>query len=57
MDNEFKSFAEFIKAVMRASKGEVDPRLIPNNSPETYFAEAELSLMEQYADNLLKPPH
>ena len=50
---EFKSLAEFVKAIMRVSDSEADTRLIPDNSPEIYFTEEELFLMEQFADNLM----
>ena len=53
MDKEFKSLAEFIKAIQKASDGGIDPRLIPTNAPDFYFTEEQLSLMEQFADNLM----
>ena len=51
---EFKSLAEFVKAIKQTSDGEIDSRLIPDNSPEAYFTKEELLLMEQFT--IKSPP-
>ena len=52
--NKFNNLSDFVKAVKRASEGDIDSRLIPNNK-EQYLTEKELEQMEEFADGLLKP--